>query len=131
MDRAAHASADALGKLVRLGAKERAEDFYRFGYCVGRWVYLIDAADDLKKDFKHHNYNVFLRRFAPESPILSDEAKAEITATLEMTQANAIQALEDTGLTVLYPILKNVVLLGMHRQTEQIMKGAECDERSL
>ncbi|MBP5211487.1 MAG: hypothetical protein J6Z30_01395, partial [Pyramidobacter sp.] len=131
VDRAAHASADALGKLTRLGAKDRADDYYRFGYCVGRWVYLIDAADDLEKDYKHHNYNVFVRRFGLTAPALTEEQKAEITAMLEMTQANAIEALECTGITVLYPILENVVLLGLHRQTEQIMKGAESDERSL
>ena len=130
-DRAAHASADALGKLFRLGAKDRAEACYRFGYCVGRWVYLIDAADDLKKDFRRHNYNVFLRRFALNRPSLTQEQRADVTAMLEMTQANAMEALEQTGLTVLYPILENIVLLGMHSQTEQIMKGAGSDERSL
>lgn len=124
VDRAAHASADALGKLMKLGAAERADSFYRFGYCVGRWVYLIDAADDLEKDLKHNNYNVFIRRFGLKTPALTEENRAEITAMLEMTQANAIEALEQTGLTVLYPILENIVLLGLHQQTERILKGA-------
>lgn len=30
------------------------------GYFLGRWIYLIDAADDYKKDQKHHNFNPFL-----------------------------------------------------------------------
>ena len=32
----------------------------RLCYFVGRWVYLIDAADDLEKDLKSGNYNPFL-----------------------------------------------------------------------
>ena len=131
VDRAAHASADALGNLMRLGAKEHADAYYRFGYCVGRWVYLIDAADDLRKDMKQKNFNVFVQRFQLKEPTLTQEAEAEITAMLEMTEANAIQALESTGLTVLYPILENIVLDGMHQQTQQIMKGNKSDERSL
>ncbi len=131
VDRAAHASADALGRLVQLGDADRADVYYRFGYCVGRWVYLIDAADDLQKDFRCGNYNVFIKRFRLKTPELTEEQKAEITAMLEMTQANAIEALEHTGLTVLYPILENIVLLGLHQQTERIMKGAGRDERSL
>lgn len=30
------------------------------GYAMGRWIYLIDAADDYEKDQKHHNFNPFL-----------------------------------------------------------------------
>lgn len=131
VDRAAHASAEALGKLMRLGAANHADACYRFGYCVGRWVYLIDAADDLQKDFKHKNYNVFLRRYQPQEATLNDAQKAEITALLEMTAANAAEALDAAELTVLYPILKNIVLDGMYATMEQIMKGKKSDERSL
>lgn len=30
------------------------------GYFIGRWIYLIDAADDYQKDQKEHNFNPFL-----------------------------------------------------------------------
>ncbi len=30
------------------------------GYAMGRWIYLIDACDDLEKDQKRHNFNPFL-----------------------------------------------------------------------
>lgn len=30
------------------------------GYFIGRWIYLIDAADDYEKDQKEHNFNPFL-----------------------------------------------------------------------
>lgn len=30
------------------------------GYATGRWIYLIDAADDYEKDQKLHNFNPFL-----------------------------------------------------------------------
>ena len=32
----------------------------RVGYCLGRWVYMIDAFDDIEKDRKSGNYNPFL-----------------------------------------------------------------------
>ena len=130
-DRAAHASADALGKLMQLGAGERAQAFYRFGYCVGRWVYLADAADDLRKDCKTGNYNVFIKRFGLTTPDLDEDQKAQIVAALELTAANAAAALDETKSTVLYPILENVVLDGMYDVTQQIMKGTKNDERSL
>lgn len=52
------------------------------GYYMGRWIYLIDAADDREKDQKHHNFNPFL---------LSDEADAAyIEATLNHALSEAL-----------------------------------------
>jgi hypothetical protein len=31
-----------------------------FGYFLGRWIYLIDAADDYEKDIRHHNFNPYI-----------------------------------------------------------------------
>ena len=31
-----------------------------FGYFLGRWIYLIDAADDYDKDRRRHDFNPFL-----------------------------------------------------------------------
>lgn len=130
-DKAAHASADALGRLMRIGTKENSDAVYRFGYHIGRWVYLMDAADDLKQDIKTGSYNVFVKKFGLQSPDLTPAQQDEIRATLEMTGAAAMQALEDSHLTVLYPILENIVLDGMHQSMEQMMKGKTSDERSL
>lgn len=131
IDQAAHASADALGRLMQTGAKEHANAVYRFGYHVGRWIYLMDAADDLKQDIRTGNYNVFVRKFDLHSPDLTPAQQEDIRATLEMTSAAAMQALEESQLTVLYPILENIVLDGMYQSMEQMMKGKTSDERSL
>ena len=55
IDRCAHPSAHALGTLCAL----LDERLYRFGYLLGRWVYLIDAADDYDGDVKHGRFNAF------------------------------------------------------------------------
>ena len=39
------------------------------GYYMGRWIYLIDAADDYKKDKKRHNFNPFLLSDIPENEL--------------------------------------------------------------
>lgn len=45
-----------------------------FGYYLGRWIYLIDAADDFDKDIKRHNFNpligVVTERTAPGDTVL-------------------------------------------------------------
>lgn len=39
-----------------------------FGYFLGRWIYLIDAADDYEKDIKRKNFN-------PYRSVLTDESR--------------------------------------------------------
>ena len=48
---------------VKLRTKEEPEKVKRilsaFGYYFGRWIYLIDAADDYEDDVKHGSFNAF------------------------------------------------------------------------
>jgi len=55
IDACAHPSAHALGSLCAL----LDERLYRLGYLLGRWVYLIDAADDYAGDVKRGRFNAF------------------------------------------------------------------------
>jgi|YelNatPaOPRAMG01_1025707.scaffolds.fasta_scaffold04155_13 hypothetical protein len=57
--------ADLFGKLsetmaTSLSNLKRASNMI---YLIGRWVYLIDALDDLEEDFKKKNYNPFLVKY--------------------------------------------------------------------
>ena len=40
-----------------------------FGYYIGRWIYLIDAADDYEKDKKHGGFNPFLLKGVPQDSL--------------------------------------------------------------
>lgn len=55
---------------VKLSTKEPTENVKRilstFGYFFGRWIYLIDAADDYEDDRKHGNFNAFALRDSSE-----------------------------------------------------------------
>lgn len=51
------------------------------GYHIGRFVYLIDAYDDLRSDEKTGNYNPFLARYGSAEEALAHED--DITQTLE------------------------------------------------
>ena len=54
-DSCSHPSAHALGALCALLDGR----LYRLGYLLGRWVYLIDAADDYAGDVKRGRFNPF------------------------------------------------------------------------
>lgn len=52
-------------------------------YQLGRWIYLIDAADDLKKDTESGNYNPLLYRYHTENGVLGDADRLALAETLD------------------------------------------------
>ncbi len=52
-------------------------------YHLGRWIYLVDAADDLAGDFASGSYNPLIPRFSLHSGALPEEAKETLAASLD------------------------------------------------
>ena len=130
-DEAAHNSADALGKIFASGFEEKKNELYRFGYFVGRWVYLIDALDDIEKDLKTHSFNVFVNKYSLTSKTLPEEAKHEIQSTLNQSSAEAVKAFKNTDCLALSEIIENILYGGMYRSAQNVLKGTKRNERSL
>lgn len=122
-DKAAHNSADALGKIFTY-YDDANIDLYRFGYMVGRWVYLIDAADDIEKDMKHHSFNVFVNKYHMTSVNeITQDVKKDIESTLNLSSAAAIEAYNKLELTVMFPIIENILFDGMGSSMNKVLKG--------
>lgn len=130
-DEAAHNSADALGKIFSAGFEEKKKELYFFGYFVGRWVYLIDALDDIEKDIKNRSFNVFVNKYSLTSKTLPEEAKHEIQSTLNHSSAEAVKAFKSANSPLLSEIIENILYGGMFRSAENILKGTKRNERSL
>lgn len=73
-DGCAHPSAHALGALCSL----LDQRLYRLGYLLGRWVYLMDAADDYTEDVRRGRFNPFASfPGAPWETIAATQAEME------------------------------------------------------
>lgn len=119
-DRAAHSSADALGRLMDEGFGD--ENIYRFGYAVGKFVYLCDALDDIEKDIKKKSFNVFVNKYKlTDKP--SEEIKEEIKMSLNMCLAMACEAYEGIENKSLSPLMENIIYEGTENTMNDILKG--------
>jgi hypothetical protein len=69
------------------GFEENKDAVRSFGYGIGKWVYLCDAADDMKKDLKSKSFNVFNNAFSVSCENdITDEVKKEIEQLLAQLQ---------------------------------------------
>ena len=123
-DRAADPSARALAALCTalLPAGDDRRVTERIAYCVGRWVYLMDAYDDLEKDLKSGAYNPFLLQYGVQTPadVRGSTVQAGILRSLYMTENEAAETLALLSGPVRRAILENILCDGLHARTESI-----------
>ena len=61
LDRFAQPSADMLSEILSFFADGNEKRILKeLGFHLGRWIYFIDAADDIKKDLKSRSFNPFI-----------------------------------------------------------------------
>ncbi|MDR2610624.1 MAG: DUF5685 family protein [Clostridiales Family XIII bacterium] len=82
------------------------------GYNLGKWIYLIDAADDLETDSRSGSFN----------PLKGGDYSAErLGFTLEMCLAETAKAFELLRLHKNEAILKNIIYVGLRLKTDEVL----------
>lgn len=124
MDRAADAFAALLG-----GAARQMEDPIRrrvleqLLYHLGRWVYLVDAADDLKKDARSGNYNPVALRFGLTDGAWTAESRKEFASSLDHSIHMMATAYELWDFGIWSPILQSTIYNSLFRVGKAVLDG--------
>ena len=122
------APADAFAKLLALAAEEVSDPVRRrvtaqLLYHLGRWVYLVDAADDLRADIKSGGYNPLALRFTPKDGALAPADSEALALTLDgsvRAMAAAFELLPETKYT---PVLRAAVYEGLYVVGAAVLHG--------
>lgn len=125
LDLAAEPSALMLSEVYSFGEKNDTEKKVRqrIGYLVGRWVYIIDAFDDVQKDKKNSGYN----------PLLEDEnySPETVKGDLIYTAGEIVKAYSLLDVKKFDGILKNVIYDGLYYETLKVYERRRKDEQPL
>lgn len=131
LDEAAHPSANALAKIFSLGFSGQKKDaLFSIGYMTGRFVYILDAADDLEDDVEKGNFNPF------KNENISDETAKKsfadkVRGMLNLTQAQSLEAFDALELSRFYDMTENILLEGLSNCAEKVLsKYGEKEKKS-
>ena len=91
-------------------------------YHIGRWVYLLDAAQDVKEDMEQGNYNPVVLRYGLRTPELT-EIKQPLERTLERSLADICMAYDLLDAQRDADLIRNIIFLGMPLATRQVLDG--------
>ena len=90
---------------------------------MGRYLYLTDALDDLKKDLKQGSANPLILRFGIGESGLSEQDKQYLLSTIDVSLDLAAAALELLPLKGSDEILHNIVYLGLPAVLKSVADG--------
>ena len=129
IDRAAEPFAVLLGYLASDISPfiEEGRVLERFGYCLGRWVYLMDAVDDLAEDLQKGRYNPFI---GANNLTKGDTEKVQSTRAYARFALNACLAECKAAYELLEirrfdGILRNILEEGMAQAQKRVITGEE------
>lgn len=125
VEQAAEPTAQVVSHLCELASSDeiQQEILARFGYCLGRWVYLMDATDDLAEDLADDNYNPILLSRAVTDPSQLEEARQSMQLSLNASLAECRACYDELTAVRFDGILNNVLEWGIPHVQQQILSG--------
>ena len=127
LDALAQTSADMLVAVGRAATDAFDEDFRVLAENLGRWIYVVDAYDDMAKDLKQNSFNPFTVKGS-----LSGEEEAELAAAVKERLYGYIREIRAAydRMRIVYSEgpLSNVIYLGLRQKTDEVLQngGKKC-----
>lgn len=126
LDLASGCFGEIMAEIFAWKQDEWEADLRRMGFFLGKFIYLMDAYEDIGKDEKSGNYNVFLyrKRMAENEEAFEKEAYT----ILKMMMAECSRAFEKLPILENVEILRNILYSGVWCRYEMVRKEGKKDE---
>jgi hypothetical protein len=106
------------------------------GYNLGRWIYILDAYDDIEKDMKHNSYNPLVKQYDFKGDDISSfketiREKVDFSLTYSLSEVEKAYSL--LGVEKNKGILDNILYSGLIVKTDKVLheRGIKNEKESL
>lgn len=114
---------------------ENKNNLYWLGYNLGKWIYIIDAWDDLERDMRDKKFNVINSCFNKDNDPYKDfskEIEERIDFILGSSAAQCICYLNKLPLKRNEELLHNILQFGLLEKMDKVFKRGVCkNEKSV
>ncbi|MBQ7889378.1 MAG: hypothetical protein IJ356_06430 [Erysipelotrichaceae bacterium] len=116
IDAVANAFGIVMAEIFACKKDEWHKTLYDMGFYLGKFIYLIDAYEDIEKDIKSGSFNLFKHQFNEEG------FEEKMQMILEMMMAECTAAFERLPIFDYRDILRNILYSGVWSKYEMIKK---------
>lgn len=135
LDELSHPFADLTGYILSSYYNDKFPELYKLGYNLGKWIYVIDAYDDLEKDMKGNKFNGIngaLNTDKKEFVTFQKEISERVDFLLTTCAAECLHSLNKIPLKKNQDLLYNILQYGLMEKMDKVFKRSCCDnEKSL
>ena len=110
---------------------ETRKNLFDFGYALGKWIYMIDALDDLQKDIEQNKFNpldFLYNKNGLAYPELLIEIKDTVAFTILNCGYNCKYYLDLLPVHKNKELLENIICLGMMDRYTKVINSCHCKE---
>ncbi len=112
-----------MGEMFAVKEDEWQESLKKMGTFLGKYIYLLDAYEDMEEDIKKERYNPLIRKY--EDPDFDEEVKTILT----MMMAECCKEFEQLPVIENVEILRNILYSGVWYRYEAVRKKREEKQR--
>jgi len=105
--------------------KKNDEILRWIGYNIGKWIYILDAYDDMEKDAKEKKFNPIIAKYGDKA--YSEEVKERIHFILVYSLDQVAKSYDLINGKKVRGIVENIINLGMLKKTENILGMRSCN----
>ena len=103
---------------------EYESELRRIGFNIGKYIYLLDAYEDLDKDYKKGRYNPFIDYIDKK-----EELKQRVDKLISLCLGMLSNSIDRLNLKMNTGIIENIVYSGVYLRYQNILnKGCEINE---
>lgn len=98
------------------------------GYNTGRWIYILDAYDDILEDYEKKEYNPLIAALKSEDEDVEsfkDRIRDRIEFTLIASLAEITKSYELLDIKKNREIIENIMYVGMRKKMDSVLKDCE------
>lgn len=110
---------DIMGEIMSVRQDEWQENLRAMGTYLGKFIYLMDAYEDIEEDIKKNRYNPLIRRF--DAP----DFEEEIRTVLTMFMTGCCREFEKLPIIENVEILRNILYSGIWYKYEMVRRRRE------
>lgn len=96
---------------------ENENELRRIGFNIGKYIYLLDAYEDLDKDYNNGSYNPFIDYIDKK-----EELKLRVDKLISMSLGMVGKGIENLNLKMNTSIIENIVYSGVYLRYQNILE---------
>lgn len=133
IDEISHPFAELTGYILSSYIEKNDENsklnLYNLGYNLGKWIYIIDAWDDLESDIKKKKFNPLISLFNKDGnksyEILKTDLEGRLFFILTMCGKYCLDYLNKLHIKKNEDLLYNILQYGLMEKMDKVFKGSE------